>query len=157
MTEVERITCAPGSSRRSQKLQHHHPSAGTNAIAQLEGQPPGSAGNVKRGPARRQRRGLGRTTPPRTVAAQREYGVRAIVPGCDPVEHRADLARVAGFARPGAAHPTPTIILDMAELNRPIGLGLAARGDVREAVNWAIRAERAGLESVWMHDSYFCL
>jgi 1,4-dihydroxy-2-naphthoate octaprenyltransferase len=43
----------------------------------------------------------------------------------------------------------------MAELNRPIGLGLAARGDVREAVNWAIRAERAGLESVWMHDSYF--
>src|SRR5665213_2234507 len=28
MTEVERITCAPGSSRRSQKLQHHQASLG---------------------------------------------------------------------------------------------------------------------------------
>jgi 1,4-dihydroxy-2-naphthoate polyprenyltransferase len=43
----------------------------------------------------------------------------------------------------------------MPELNRPVGLGLAARGDVREAVDWAVRAERAGLESVWVHDSYF--
>ena len=43
----------------------------------------------------------------------------------------------------------------MPELNRPVGLGLAARGDVRETVDWAVRAERAGLESVWVHDSYF--
>ena len=43
----------------------------------------------------------------------------------------------------------------MAELSGPIGLGLAARGDGRDAVDWAIRAERAGLESVWIHDSYF--
>ncbi|HWW09233.1 MAG TPA: LLM class flavin-dependent oxidoreductase [Candidatus Acidoferrales bacterium] len=48
-----------------------------------------------------------------------------------------------------------TIIVGMSELNRPVGLGLAARGDVRETVNWVARAERAGLESVWVHDSYF--
>jgi len=40
-------------------------------------------------------------------------------------------------------------------LNKPVGLGLAARGDVRETVDWVVRAERAGLESVWVHDSYF--
>lgn len=38
---------------------------------------------------------------------------------------------------------------------RPIGLGLAARGDVRETVGWALRAEQLGFESVWVHDSYF--
>jgi 1,4-dihydroxy-2-naphthoate polyprenyltransferase len=43
----------------------------------------------------------------------------------------------------------------MAELSTPVGLGLAARGDVRETVDWAVRAERLGLESVWLHDSYF--
>ena len=43
----------------------------------------------------------------------------------------------------------------MPELNRPVGLGLAARGDVRETVDWTVRAERAGIESVWVHDSYF--
>ena len=43
----------------------------------------------------------------------------------------------------------------MPELSRPIGLGLAARGDVRDAVDWAQRAEQTGLESVWLHDSYF--
>ena len=43
----------------------------------------------------------------------------------------------------------------MAELAFPVGLGLAARGDVREAVRWARRAEDLGLEGVWVHDSYF--
>src|SRR6266536_1058318 len=43
----------------------------------------------------------------------------------------------------------------MAELSRPIGLGLAARGSVSEAVAWAEQARRAGLDSVWVHDSYF--
>jgi 1,4-dihydroxy-2-naphthoate octaprenyltransferase len=43
----------------------------------------------------------------------------------------------------------------MPELNKPIGLGLAARGDVRETVEWAVRAEQLGMESVWIHDSYF--
>lgn len=37
----------------------------------------------------------------------------------------------------------------------PIGLGLAAKGPPRTAVEWARAAARAGLESVWIHDSYF--
>ena len=40
-------------------------------------------------------------------------------------------------------------------MNRDVGLGLASRGDVRDAVEHARRAEAAGLESVWVHDSYF--
>ena len=40
-------------------------------------------------------------------------------------------------------------------LSRPIGFGLASRGDVRECVEWARAAEAAGLESIWIHDSYF--
>src|SRR6266536_2700371 len=43
----------------------------------------------------------------------------------------------------------------MAELSRPVGLGLAARGRVSDAVAWAQQARRAGLDSVWVHDSYF--
>jgi len=40
-------------------------------------------------------------------------------------------------------------------LARPIGLGLAARGDVDEVVSWARQARDQGLDSVWVHDSYF--
>ena len=40
-------------------------------------------------------------------------------------------------------------------LARPIGLGLAARGDVDEVVTWARQARDQGLDSVWVHDSYF--
>ena len=43
----------------------------------------------------------------------------------------------------------------MAELARRVGLGLAARGDVDDVIEWAERARSAGLESVWFHDSYF--
>ena len=43
----------------------------------------------------------------------------------------------------------------MAELSRPVGLGLAARGSVTDVVGWAEQARRAGLDSVWIHDSYF--
>jgi hypothetical protein len=43
----------------------------------------------------------------------------------------------------------------MAELSKPVGLGLAARGSVADAVAWAEQARRAGLDSVWVHDSYF--
>src|SRR6266702_3165985 len=43
----------------------------------------------------------------------------------------------------------------MATLARRVGLGLAARGDVKDTVAWAGRARAAGLESVWFHDSYF--
>src|SRR4030081_259926 len=43
----------------------------------------------------------------------------------------------------------------MAELGRRVGIGLAARGDVREVAAWARRAEDLGLDSIWVHDSYF--
>jgi 1,4-dihydroxy-2-naphthoate octaprenyltransferase len=43
----------------------------------------------------------------------------------------------------------------MSTLARPIGLGLAARGDVEEVVTWARQARDQGLDSVWVHDSYF--
>jgi 1,4-dihydroxy-2-naphthoate octaprenyltransferase len=43
----------------------------------------------------------------------------------------------------------------MPELSRPVGLGLAARGSASDAVEWAERARRRGLDSVWIHDSYF--
>ncbi|MDQ3880117.1 MAG: LLM class flavin-dependent oxidoreductase [Chloroflexota bacterium] len=42
-----------------------------------------------------------------------------------------------------------------AGLERPIGLGLAARGSPGDAVEWSRRAAAAGFESVWVHDSYF--
>jgi 5,10-methylenetetrahydromethanopterin reductase len=43
----------------------------------------------------------------------------------------------------------------MATLARRVGLGLNARGDVTEFVRWADRARSLGLESLWVHDSYF--
>ena len=43
----------------------------------------------------------------------------------------------------------------MQTLARPIGLGLAARGDVDEVTSWARRARDAGLDSVWVHDTAF--
>ncbi len=43
----------------------------------------------------------------------------------------------------------------MNELVRPVGLGLACRGDAADVVDWARQAERRGLDSVWLHDSYF--
>ena len=43
----------------------------------------------------------------------------------------------------------------MRTLDRPIGLGLAARGDVEDVVLWARQARDQGLDSVWVHDSYF--
>src|SRR5438034_2154016 len=43
----------------------------------------------------------------------------------------------------------------MSELVQPIGLGMAARGEVSDVVGWADDARRMGVESVWVHDSYF--
>ncbi len=43
----------------------------------------------------------------------------------------------------------------MGTLTRRIGLGLAARGDVEEVVTWARAARDQGLDSIWVHDSYF--
>jgi 1,4-dihydroxy-2-naphthoate polyprenyltransferase len=43
----------------------------------------------------------------------------------------------------------------MRTLARPVGLGLAARGDIEDVVDWSRRARDAGLDSIWVHDSYF--
>jgi 1,4-dihydroxy-2-naphthoate octaprenyltransferase len=43
----------------------------------------------------------------------------------------------------------------VAELARRVGLGLAARGSITNTAEWARRAEDLGLDSVWVHDSYF--
>jgi len=43
----------------------------------------------------------------------------------------------------------------MSSLARPIGLGLAARDDIGDVVGWALQARDAGLDSIWVHDSYF--
>ncbi len=43
----------------------------------------------------------------------------------------------------------------MPVLSRRIGLGLAARGEPEEVLDWSRRARDAGLESIWIHDSYF--
>jgi 1,4-dihydroxy-2-naphthoate octaprenyltransferase len=43
----------------------------------------------------------------------------------------------------------------MRALARRIGLGVAARGDISDLIDWTRRARDAGLDSVWIHDSYF--
>ena len=43
----------------------------------------------------------------------------------------------------------------MTDLVRPVGIGFAARGSVSDVVRWSDAARRAGLDSVWIHDSYF--
>jgi 1,4-dihydroxy-2-naphthoate octaprenyltransferase len=43
----------------------------------------------------------------------------------------------------------------MNAISRRIGLGLAARGEVDEVVAWSAAARGAGLDSIWIHDSYF--
>ena len=43
----------------------------------------------------------------------------------------------------------------MRSLSRRVGLGIAARGDVSDVIDWTRRARDAGLDSVWIHDSYY--
>ncbi|MBI3751501.1 MAG: LLM class flavin-dependent oxidoreductase [Chloroflexi bacterium] len=43
----------------------------------------------------------------------------------------------------------------MRTLARQIGLGLAARGDLDDVVEWSRRARDNGLNSLWIHDSYY--
>jgi 1,4-dihydroxy-2-naphthoate octaprenyltransferase len=43
----------------------------------------------------------------------------------------------------------------MRALTRRVGLGLAARGDVSDVIDWTRRARDAGLDSIWIHDSYY--
>src|SRR5512132_4130688 len=45
--------------------------------------------------------------------------------------------------------------LRMRTLASQIGLGLAARDDLSDVVEWARRARDNGLNSLWIHDSYY--
>ena len=58
-------------------------------------------------------------------------------------------------AIPGAGPRQVRYFEAVADLAARVGLGLAARGEVREVARWAQQAEEMGLESVWIHDSYF--
>ena len=43
----------------------------------------------------------------------------------------------------------------MERFARRVGLGVAARGEVADVVGWAVEARERGLDSLWIHDSYF--
>lgn len=43
----------------------------------------------------------------------------------------------------------------MAELALKVGFGLAARGGVSDVLAWAEEARGRGIDSIWVHDSYF--
>jgi 1,4-dihydroxy-2-naphthoate octaprenyltransferase len=43
----------------------------------------------------------------------------------------------------------------MAELALKVGFGLAARGEVSDVLAWAQEARGRGIDSIWVHDSYF--
>lgn len=43
----------------------------------------------------------------------------------------------------------------MSGLAQPVGIGLAARGEVTDVIEWSQQAARRGLDSIWIHDSYF--
>jgi 1,4-dihydroxy-2-naphthoate octaprenyltransferase len=43
----------------------------------------------------------------------------------------------------------------MAELALKVGFGLAARGEVSDVLAWAEEARGRGIDSIWVHDSYF--
>ncbi|MFI5261073.1 MAG: LLM class flavin-dependent oxidoreductase [Candidatus Limnocylindrales bacterium] len=43
----------------------------------------------------------------------------------------------------------------MERFGRRVGLGVAARGEVADVVRWALTARDRGLDSLWIHDSYF--
>jgi 1,4-dihydroxy-2-naphthoate octaprenyltransferase len=112
---------------------------------------------------------------PGPIAVKTEEAVCSVVSGRDLVEHRPNLfgRRFLPHANDyegrnqmgGAAGSGPIPIArcsrleygesSMAELARRVGLGLAARGSVTDTAEWARRAEDLGLDSVWVHDSYF--
>src|SRR5450432_48579 len=55
----------------------------------------------------------------------------------------------------GSTAAAPKEARTMSTLARSIGRGLAARGEVGDIVDWARQARDAGLDSVWIHDSYY--
>jgi 1,4-dihydroxy-2-naphthoate octaprenyltransferase len=90
-----------------------------------------------------------RSPTPGLVPIETEKSIARVVSGRHPIEHLADAIG------PGVLPHDHDYADPVAELGRRVGLGLAARGDVKEVAGWARKAEDLGLESVWVHDSYF--
>ena len=116
---------------------------------QLVGQPPGAGAEIQRRLAGLQSGEPGSPPAPGAVPSQAEHRVADVVSGCDLIEHRPDSfgPRFLPHDHDYADH--------VAELARRVGLGLAARGSVTDTAEWARRAEDLGLDSIWVHDSYF--
>jgi 1,4-dihydroxy-2-naphthoate octaprenyltransferase len=125
----------------------------------------GAGAQVERRLARAERRAPRGPAAPGAVAVRAEQAVASVVSGGHLVEHLADsispclLPHVHDYGRLRLDPDCDDTAVEygglMAELGRRVGIGLAARGDVREAAAWARRAEDLGLDSIWVHDSYF--
>jgi 1,4-dihydroxy-2-naphthoate polyprenyltransferase len=122
---------------------------GAHQRHQLVGQLAGAGAEIERGLAGLQPSQPSGAPPPGGVARQAEHPVSDVVAGRHLVEHRPDPVgpRFLPHDHDYADH--------VAELARRVGLGLAARGSVTDTAEWARRAEDLGLESIWIHDSYF--
>jgi 5,10-methylenetetrahydromethanopterin reductase len=83
------------------------------------------------------------------VPVQAEEAIPGVVSGRDLIEH------LANSISPGLLPHDHDYADPVAELGRRVGLGLAARGEVKQVAAWAKKAEDLGLDSVWVHDSYF--
>jgi 1,4-dihydroxy-2-naphthoate polyprenyltransferase len=116
---------------------------------ELVGELPGAGAEIERGLAGLQSGESGGPPPPGLITVEAEEAVCGVVAGGDLVEHRPDPfgPRFLPHAHDYADH--------VAELARRVGLGLAARGSLTDTAEWARRAEDLGLDSIWVHDSYF--
>ncbi len=98
----------------------------------------------------RLQRSLARSPPtPCLVPIEAEQRIPGVVSGSHLIEH---LPNSIGPRLLPHDHDYADLV---PELGRRVGLGLAARGDLRDTATWARRAEDSGLESIWIHDSYF--
>lgn len=121
----------------------------TDQRHQLMSEPAGAGAEIQRCLPWLQPREPGSPPAPGTVTGKAEHRVADVISGRDLIEHRPDPfgPRFLPHDHDYADH--------VAELARRVGLGLAARGSVTDTAEWARRAEDLGLDSVWVHDSYF--
>ena len=124
-------------------------SAGAHVIQQFVGEFSGPGAEIERGIPRLESGAAGGATPPGMIAVQAEEPVASVVSGRHLIEH------LPNSISPSVLPHDHDYADPVAELGRRVGLGLAARGDVKEVAAWARKAEDLGLDSVWVHDSYF--
>jgi len=116
---------------------------------ELVGELPRAGAEIERRLAGLQSGEPGGPPPPGPITVETEEAVCGVIAGRDLVKHRPDPfgPRFLPHAHDYADH--------VAELARRVGLGLAARGSLTDTAEWARRAEDLGLDSIWVHDSYF--